>query len=575
MKRLNFLLAIVLFFGTNIITYSQGGVNLKTKSNLIHRLPSESNGFLILNAYENPDVVKWEVKFLRPEFNSSGQLTSLSPSRTVELDGTYFTDEVEVNENSNGFGYIDITGFNTSNVVIAHDGPVVYACVGCGIEDICVSSCDGKTYAYALLSHGPIYQGGSTGGGNGSVYVAGVSSSTGSPLYRYFSYSQWNTFTSQNNLTNKVRDHYGFPMTTSTGAPFPIGLEPGYLYDPAAADMVIRIPAILNTSSVSYYDMNGVSISGDVYGIRKSQGLWRHYNDTDVDFITGLATFCNGGYPLAELKVNSEINDWTWETNTPWNEAVHLQQNGLTVSGRPPLDCDGTSTDNLPSTPVGNSDLGATWEPCDWVWSHDYIVDENGEIISFPPNSNVFDWTPCSDEPNSNGNPWKNWPDLYESLTLSPADPDNTTGPIVVSHRSGTITKQTTGSPARDSDFQSGLYHAFFLFSDNSYLSRYIYVGENDVLPDLEKDHLTVVASPVPVTEENFFLDLDSDMDLNFTYKLLTTSGDVLFEKEYNLTENEDIRDIIQILNFSGPGVLINHFQFSDGSSKSFNISKL
>lgn len=73
--------------------------------------------------------------------------------------------------------------------------------------------------------------------------------------------------------TNWVSDHYGLPSDEVIA----IGL--GYVYNPANADNVIRIPASLVQSPTQYKNKNGANIVGDVYGIKKSFGVWRHYKN--------------------------------------------------------------------------------------------------------------------------------------------------------------------------------------------------------------------------------------------------------------------------------------------------------
>lgn len=575
MKTVKLLLTGLLSVGFQLVASSQGGVNLKSQSDLVHALPNESHGYLILNAYDHPEVTRWEITFLRPGFNSNGQLVSFSTDRIVTLNGTYFTDQVEYAENPSHSGFINIVGYNNSNSVIVSDGPISFDCWGCWPDDECYSTCVGETYAYTLKAVGEYTVPGSVIPASGNCELSLISpvSVTGNGYYRYFNETEWLAFSTS--LTDRFRFHYNLPFDNLSGTDYFPSFGIGYVYSPQAADKIIKIPASSNPS-VTYVDNNGHPITSSyIYGIKKAKGLWQGYDNVSKHLITGLDEACT--FPIEQLQnyVNVDKNSWTW--NTPsYPEATFLNENGLTV--KPSVTCyegsGGTVIGGVGNS-SGVSDLTVDTEPCDWTWSHDYVLDVNGEILSFPPTSNIFDWTPCStsNPPNPNS-PWVNWPDLYDEVTLSPADPNNTVGPIVISHRNNSITKQISGNSVNENDLQPGLYHAFFLFHDNSFLSRYIYIGENDVIADLQKDHLTVMASPVPVVEEEFVLDLNSDVSLHFTYKLITSSGDVLFEKVYDMQENEDIKDYIPILNFSGPGVLINHFEFEDGSSKSFNISK-
>jgi hypothetical protein len=581
MKNVKTLLAALFIVGFQGFASSQGGVNYKTESNLIHRLPREASGFLIMNAYDNPNVTRWEITFLRPEYNSLGELTNLLPERIVELEGTYFTDQVEIFENSSLMGYFSVQGFNNSNVMIASDGPIGYACEGCpGAIQFCNPGCNGKTYAYSMLVESI------PGSGGTKVQLAGLSFPNGNMPYRYFSSTQWNAFC--NNQTPKIRDHYGkADNQTITFIP-----ASGYVYNPASGDSYIRIPLSLNPSGNSYRDVDGFFITGEVYGLRKARGLWNHYSATK-SIASDPTSYCSGGYSQANLLLNGNNGNntplWTWDGGSlPWSEAGHLSQNGLTT--RPQLACDGYSWDMTPyqanvGAGTGGSGLSAGLDaflPCQWSWTYDPItifngnvLDENGNWVPSYTTSSIINWEPCSNGGgiNNPNDPWHNWPNLYEELVLSPADPGNTTGPIVIDNVNSRITMLSSGLNGTKADLKNGLYHAFFLFSDGSYLTKYINIGSDEVSTNLLKDHLNVTAAPVPVTNNKFNLNLDTDCDLSFVYTLTTTTGEVLFTKEYNLRESENLKDLILIENYSQSGILINHFVFEDGSSKSFNGS--
>lgn len=127
MKSLKkFFLTIVLASFCSLNCFTQGALPFKTQSKLINRLPAETGGYLVLNTYDFPSVVRWEINFLYPDFNSSGELITLTPERTVELEGTYYTNQVEISAGADHHGFMEIVGYNNTGNVVVSDGPVVY-----------------------------------------------------------------------------------------------------------------------------------------------------------------------------------------------------------------------------------------------------------------------------------------------------------------------------------------------------------------------------------------------------------------------------------------------------------------
>ncbi len=494
----------------------------------------------------------------------------------MEVADSYFTDEVAISTNSDHHGFMSIIGFNSSNAAIISDGPIVYECVGCETTTYCRPGCEGKTYAYEIDVVGPPVQnnGLPQNGGYGNLLVGSTTKPDGSPYYEYFSFSEFQTKTIPQNPI--ISDHYGFLSSQL------IQIGYGYNYNPANSDNVIRIPSSSIPPSIIYKNKNGIPIQGDVYGIKKAKGIWNNYQFMESQIFTSGQSFCNLGFNQALAQINIDKSNWDWNTAAPWSEATHIQQTpGITV--RPDLSCDGNNWNvfgqSNPTNPIGVEPTIS--EPCKWVINYttstSTIYDANGNIIWVINNGIVFMSADCIlsgtvVDPNS---PWIDWPNLYEYLTLSPTDPSDINGPIILNKNNNSVTYAKTGIPVLVKDFKLGLYHALFQFPDMTYISRYLEFVEDDNTPDLMANHLTTSANPVPVTNDVFVLNLETDVDLVFTYKLVTNTGSPLFEKEYNIRATESVRDYITIEGYNDPGMLINQFIFQDGSAKSFSITKL
>lgn len=547
-------------------SFSQSQIPFKTTSSLVNRFPVETDGFLVLNQYGNPEVARWEVTFLKPSFTENVGITSFSTDRIVDIRNSYFTNLVDLPESSFGYGFINITGYSAGNNVIVTDGPIGYTCVGCVDETYCSPGCNGDTYAYSLDVFGP------AGAGYGFLVFNSAHRPGNAPFYQYFSTGDWNTF--EYGQTEYIRDHYMFPynqtfVITSQGS-----------YDPANHDRLIKINASSIPTNVVYKDKNGTPISGDIRGIRKAQGDWNHYNNMDIS-ATNPITFCNGGYNQAVLAINAQKSNWQWETSAAWSTESSFFS-VAPISTRPSLGCNGTSwtvygqANNQGTAAAGAA--GAT-KPCKWSW----IKVTNDTVfvgyVNGVPNytvSTTYNWTPCSGTAQQNpNNPWIDWPTLAESVTFTPKDPNNFTGPIIINASENSIKYEISGENVNLAELENGLYHALFQFPDQSIHSTYVLFEDDDQTNDFLSNHLTAFVSPVPVPNNEFVLNLESDIALDFQFKLISLTSEILIDRSFQISEQETLKEYLTIDEYNTPGMLICQFIFSDGSVKSFSITKL
>ncbi len=91
-----------------------------------------------------------------------------------------------------------------------------------------------------------------------------------------------------------------------------------------------------------------------------------------------------------------------------------------------------------------------------------------------------------------------------------------------------------------------------------------------------QKNFLTATAFPVPITGNAFSLHLQATANIKFTYTLTNIDGTVLYTENFKLAKGYDRNHHIQMPEgqIIPPGILINRFEFSDGSVLTFESIK-
>jgi hypothetical protein len=90
----------------------------------------------------------------------------------------------------------------------------------------------------------------------------------------------------------------------------------------------------------------------------------------------------------------------------------------------------------------------------------------------------------------------------------------------------------------------------------------------------MQKDFLSVTAFPDPITDNSFNLRLKASATLSFTYVLMDDKGNTLLKKNYLLTKDQDLTDLIEERPSIPTGLLFNKMTFSDGSEINFKTYK-
>ncbi|MFT5822228.1 MAG: hypothetical protein ACI8ZM_003484 [Crocinitomix sp.] len=160
-----------------------------------------------------------------------------------------------------------------------------------------------------------------------------------------------------------------------------------------------------------------------------------------------------------------------------------------------------------------------------------------------------------------------NWVDGVRSITLQPFNPATGTEPIVLSEDDFyAIDGQFNGHTI---SLNEGLYYSIKYFEDGSFKSTFFDVEEETEFSWTQEEMLTATIFPVPITGDEFEIELESTATISFTYTLLDFEGTPLFSEEYSIAAGESETVLIAPEGGVPTGNLVNQFNFSDGSSKS------
>lgn len=266
----------------------QGSAQQFPTNKAVSHLPSQANGYLILDKYANPNVVKWKVNVTELEADSTSltgfkfnhvETFNLIGTNYVKMNPAYFT---------NGDYFIQVQGNNSSDIIIVEEGPV-QACTDCPSSHIsCKWACIGKDYAYALdLWVAP---------NDASSYLDMVTTVPSSGPYEY--YYQWVDGDDWTNFTG-----------SNTNGPAYYGLG-DFEYD-ETSNQIIKLYNV--DYSDGLFDASNNVCTGLVYGIRKHYGPWQNaYGSLQSGTITSGNSNCNQNFTWAKNQVNSNSGQFTF-----------------------------------------------------------------------------------------------------------------------------------------------------------------------------------------------------------------------------------------------------------------------
>jgi hypothetical protein len=483
-------------------------------------LPSQANGYLILDQYANPNVVKWKVNITKLKEDSTSltgfrfdhvETFNLIGTNYVKMNPTYYTD---------GDYFIQVQGNNASDIGIVEEGPV-QACTDCPTSHIsCKWACIGKDYAYALdLWVAP---------NDASSYLDMVTTVPSSGPYEY--YYQWVDGDDWISFKNSNQFQYYS------------------LSNWVIADNANKLIQLENVPPGTFTDANGFTcLDQTVYGVRKHYGPWRNaYGALQSNTLMYGQTNCGQNFNWARNQVNA-------------NTAQFTQYNV------PQLSCNGTEL-----TPTGvsywgsNSFIADDFVPCmEWI---EYAFEgDNGNlwVVISQSGDCITEGTP----PNNSGA--FVWPEELIAVTIKSNDGMT---PIVL--KEDMLFDQEGNFIADPIALSRGFYSVGFQFADHSYKTVFFERTTRISSNLTQADFLNVNIYEVPVEDDDFHLQLEATATLKFTYSLYDAQANLLFEEGYVMEKDSNINELIEVGNGIPSGVLINKFRFSDGSEKTIQTIK-
>ena len=121
---------------------------------------------------------------------------------------------------------------------------------------------------------------------------------------------------------------------------------------------------------------------------------------------------------------------------------------------------------------------------------------------------------------------------------------------------------------------EAGLYNFAFIMKDGTYKPVVVEVDRQVNVTLMLADLLDVNIYPVPITDNTFTVEMVANDDLRFNYQLLDDSGMQLYGESFSLKKDQEWKHAVIVESGIPDGILINRFEFSDGSVKTIQTIK-
>jgi hypothetical protein len=409
--------------------------------------------------------------------------------------------------------YVTIKGYSLAGIELVNEGPIILSAAYPNVNQsvpVRYWTCNGTHYAFDIVQM-------ENPQGESKLKIRNASSSnqyTGNGYYQGQNLPFYQYTTSAGVDALRAYHDVNYPSQISGG-----------FYN-------IYIP---NTTS-AYYSASGVPLTGAVYGVAKSMGTW---NGAAGAFdLPNVFTFDNN--TIGSFTLNHMINLF----NTSGGTALLAQE------GYPPLECN-SAINGLPS-----GSLGA---PC--YQDISFVLGVNGDINDYIEilESDCFPQFTYE----------------YVLLTVNPVDNDG--GNPIIFRPFGTEKFDENGNiNSNPLTLAPDLYRINVTDANGEHYTFIKEITETLVNSLDMSDFLNVTAFPVPFTGNEFTLNLNATANLKFDYTLTDLNGLVYYQETIVLRENDDLNHIIHALNGQNfpTGILVNTFNFADGSTESFQIIK-
>lgn len=490
--------------------------------------PQHTEGFLVLNGQEYPEVSSWLVNVLRRQITADGFV-----DETVDryrLNGNYLSVPAEYwhTTQTDDLGYtLQIIGYTAQGKEVLNETPFIYTGPPANVETLCIKSCNGISYAYTINLY-------NIAGSNGTskymeivrmVNFINEQNGVVVPVYQYMYQPQFQQIVNGTGLSqqqsNELKSYYGLPSQNT----FVNSSSSGWIVQLNNVDPV----------NDHIYDPYGIPMGGTVYGVQKYMGPWR-------------------GHDLFKTPVTLTQSDCQF--NLQWFiDYVNLYFNW--PAGLPDLEC---------AASQGYEFFG--WPDQESNSTQYYFCYDQLETFEFGTDGNLFDLMTLMDEcedlspfpPGGGGN--FEWPGNLDYLIFSQIDKPgfsvNLTEADLFDADGNFIPVSFTSHP--------GLYRLNLVFSDKSVLPLHFDIKQ-PVNNSLNLSNLLgVTVFPVPLTDNTFTLRLSSPVNMAFTYTLHGPDASVLYRSRFELTADNEKDFFIDPRREIPAGLISHRFTFADGS---------
>jgi hypothetical protein len=497
----------------------------------IVRVPSKANGYLILNYEAYPTVNRWEVLVIQKVYNATEnrweeqilKRTNLYNTFWIKLPGTYNTSA----------HMIRVTGYDEANTVIVEDTKAMIQGEAPGVETEWV--CNGSDYVYALQYYPAV------GSFNAEVRMGMPFLTT--PPYGFDRYYEWFEGADFHDPYLGPQDEEGHGLTS-------------FSYDGlnVVDQKIVRLENIPEYSTL-YHNRFGDAISGTIYGVQK------YYGDYVNDYM--------------EIESGALADD---PSSLTFPFVMELVNNN--VNNPVAIDCDASFSNG--GIPPGENPGSQSNEPCietyyetlgTAAYSHDggytYTVFTVVQLFTLPCFTDPVVGTPGGGFPV--GQTGFSWPADLSVVTIHPIGPK--AGASITLKYSDFYDENGTfiGTPIT---LPAGLLMVGYQFSDASYRAAYVYNKEESTVRFAQSDFVSYTAYPVPITGDDFHLQVEATERVSFTYMVRDVDGNVLFSDNYELEKGTALDRVIEPRGGIPVGMLFNTLTFGDGSQINFQTIK-
>ncbi|MCK4663706.1 MAG: hypothetical protein KAT68_12620 [Bacteroidales bacterium] len=495
-------------------------ISASINAQVIKYNPLLTQGYLVF--YEDENVSSWEIEISQKIFNDGKfedngvvDKIKLLGSNYIKLPREYYAPDED-------FYSVTVKGIGNDGKAIVSVGSVLMPpiCEDCGSSGgnslDCSWKCNGETYAwsinkYSLSDGGNAYL--SLGSNVASVDPGGY---LVTPYFQYMDQTEYDYLKADHSF---LLEHY---LISSTDIDHFDNLH------------FTRMTGVLASDEIKNKD--GYILTGIVYGVAKEKG---HWNGNLIK--TGYLAITDG------ICINSKL----WAINTMNNYSDDFDQYGL-----PPLVCNIAGDGGGPSPIIPDviaAELRWTQGEDGQDDVYDFIDYVNTVLYGDDENSDSF------------------WPDDVRDISICQI---NTVGESYKFTESDLFSAEGEFiGPSFQLD--AGLYNITFRFNNNSFFNIIADIKEPIINNCELSNFLEPTIFPVPIDGDNFSIKLKATASLIFTYELFDSNGNRIFDEKLSIKKDYD--EIFQIQPAGGipSGILINRFEFKDGSYISITTQKL